>query len=64
MDSDCFVTEDARNANAGAENILETAENAAIEIDAQGDTVEDPIIINESTSSSDDDSKDAADKTN
>jgi len=39
-----------------------TAENATIEIDAQGDTVEDPIIINKATSNSDNDSADEADK--
>jgi len=33
-----------------------TAENATIEIDAQGDTVEDPIIIDKATSHSDHDS--------
>ena len=39
-----------------------TAENTTIAIDAQGDTVEDPIVINESTSNSDNDSADEADK--
>jgi len=38
------------------------AENSTIEIDAQGDTVEDPIVIDESTSNSDNDSADEADK--
>jgi len=37
------------------------AENATIEIDAQGDTVEDPIIIDESTSNADSDSAQDAD---
>ena len=47
-----------------ANNSTETEENAAIEIDAQGDTAEDPIILNESTSHSDNDSTEAEDKTN
>jgi len=38
-----------------------TAVNATIEIDAQGDTVEDPIIIDEATSNSDHDSEEEAD---
>jgi len=46
-------------------NPSETAQNATIaiiEIDVQGDTVEDPIVIDESTSNSDNDSADEADK--
>jgi len=43
-------------------NPSDTAENATITIDAQGDTVEDPIVIDESTSNSDNDSADEADK--
>jgi len=43
-------------------NPSDTAENATIEIDAQGDTVEDPIIIYKSTSNSDSDSAQEADK--
>jgi len=43
-------------------NPSETAENATIEIDAQGDTVEGPIIIDESTSNSDNDSAHEVDK--
>jgi len=39
-----------------------TADNATLEIDAQGDTVEDPIIMDEATSNSDNDSADEADK--
>jgi len=39
-----------------------TAENATIKIDAQGDTVEDPIIIDKSTSNSNNNSADEADK--
>jgi len=39
-----------------------TAENAPIEINAQGDTVEDPIIIDESTNNSDSNSANEADK--
>jgi len=39
-----------------------TAENATIAIDAQGNTVEDPIIVDEATSHSDNDSADEADK--
>jgi len=42
-------------------NSSATAVNATIEIDAQGDTVEDPIIIDEATSNSDHDSEDEAD---
>jgi len=42
-------------------NTSTTMENATIKIDTQGDTVEDPIVINESTSNSDSDSaQDAA----
>ena len=37
------------------DNPSDTAENATIDIDAQGDTAEDPIVINESTSNSDSD---------
>jgi len=47
---------EAMDANPSA-----TAENAPIEIDAQGGTVEDPIIINESTSNSNSDSAKKAD---
>ena len=43
-------------------NPSNTAENATIEIGTQGDTVEDPIIIDESTSNSDSDSAQEADK--
>ena len=43
-------------------NPSDTAENATIEIDAQGDIVEDPIIINESTSNSDNDLAHKAEK--
>jgi len=45
-------------------NPSDTAENATIASDAQGDTVEDPIVIDESTSNSDNDSADEADKSN
>jgi len=38
-----------------------TARNAPIKIEAQGDTVEDPIIINESTSNFDNNSEQDAD---
>jgi len=43
-------------------NLSNTVENATIEIDTQGDTVEDPIILDESTSNSDSDSAQDADK--
>jgi len=43
-------------------NASDTAENATIVIDAQGNTVEDPIVIDESTSNSDNDSADEAAK--
>jgi len=43
-------------------NPSNAAENATIEIDAQGDTVKDPIIIDASTSNSDSDSAQDADK--
>jgi len=43
-------------------NPSETAQNTTIEIDAQVNTVEDHIVINKSTSNSDNDSADEADK--
>jgi len=43
-------------------NPSDTAENATIEIDAQGDTVEDPIVIDESTSNTNNHLADEADK--
>jgi len=43
-------------------NPSDAAENATIEIDAQGDTIEDPFIIDESTSNSDNDSAHEAEK--
>jgi len=45
-------------------NPLPPAENATIKIDTQGDTVEDPIVIDESTSNSDSDSAQDADNNN
>jgi len=43
-------------------NTSNTAENATIDIDARGDTVKDPIIIDEPTSNSDSDSAQDVDK--
>jgi len=55
-------TNEAPAAEEVEANPFNTAENATIEIDAQGDTVEDPIIIDESMSNSDNDSAHKADK--
>jgi len=55
------TTHDPPAAVAAETNPSDTAENTTIEIDAQGDAVEDPIIIDESTSNSDNDSADAMD---
>mgnify|MGYP007080254168 CR=1 FL=1 len=55
------TTHDPPAAVAADTNPSGTAENATIEIDAQGDTVEDPIVIDESTSNSDNDSAAAMD---
>jgi len=56
------TTNDPLAAVEAKTNPSDTAENATIAIDAQGDTVEDPIVIDESTSNSDNDSADEADK--
>jgi len=56
------TTNNPRAAVESETNPSDTAENATIEIDAQGDTVEDLIVIDESTSNSDNDSADEADK--
>ena len=45
-------------ANVAANPLL-----ATIKVDAQGDTVEDPIVIDEATSNSDNDSTEGTDKT-
>ena len=58
------LAEDTSTSSTGANNRTETEESAAVAIDAQGNTAEDPIILNESTSSSDNDSTEAEDKTN
>jgi len=55
-------TNDPPEAEAADPNPSDTVENATITIDSQGDTVEDPIVIDESTSNSDNDSADEADK--
>ena len=49
------------NQSESTANSSAPAVNATIEIDAQGDTVEDPIIIDEATSNSDHDSEEEAD---
>jgi len=46
-----------------AANVTANPPLAAIEVDAQGDTVEDPIVIDESTSNSDNESAEGTDKT-
>ena len=56
------TTNDPPAAVEAETNPSDTAENATIEIDAQGDTVEDSIVIDESTSNSDNDLADEADK--
>jgi len=56
------TTNDPPAAVKAATNPSDTAENATIEIDAQGDTAEDPIVIDESTSNSNNDLADEADK--
>jgi len=55
-------TNDPPAAEAADPNPSDTEENATITIDAQGDTVGDPIVIDESTSNSDNGSADEADK--
>jgi len=55
-------TKDPPAAEEADANPSDTTENATIDIDAQGDTVEDPIIINESTSNSNNDSAGKAEK--
>jgi len=55
-------TNDPPPTKAADLNPSDTAENATIAIDAQGDTVEDPIVIDKSTSNSNNDSADEADK--
>jgi len=55
-------TNDPPAAEAADPNPSDATENATIAIDAQGDTAEDPIVIDESTSNSDNDSADEADK--
>jgi len=49
------------NQSATTANSSATTVTATIEIDAQGDTVEDPIIVDAATSNSDHDSEDEAD---
>jgi len=44
-------------------NVAANPPLAAIEVDAQGDTAEDPNVIDESTSNSDNDSAEGTDKT-
>jgi len=55
-------TNDPPAAEAADPNPSDTMEKATIAIDAQGDTVEDPIVIDKSTRNYDNDSADEADK--